>query len=101
MNVELPTTGCNIISSSSSFYNYSSDSRTRDTYIIYEGKAIKQSSTYNQYGYTYTGDCLNTGDLVYNPESEVYFTHIALFSVIFIFYLVSLLFFRKWWRVMK
>lgn len=101
MDVQLPTTGCNIINSSSSFYNYSSDSRTRDTYIIYEGKAIKQSSTYNQYGYTYTGDCLSTGDLVYNPESEVYFTHIALCSIIFIFYLVSILFFRKWWRVMK
>lgn len=101
MNVELPAAGCNIINSSTSFYNYSDDSRTRESYVIYEGKAFKQSSTYNQYGYSYTGDCLHTGDLVYSPESEIYFTHIALFCLIFIFYLVSLVFFRKWWRVLR
>lgn len=68
MNVELPTTGCNIISSATSFYNYSDDLRTRQTYIIYDGKAIKQSESYSQYGYSYSGDCLSTGDLVYKPE---------------------------------
>lgn len=68
MNVELPTTGCNIINSSTTFYNYSSDGRTRTSYVIYDGKALKQAETYNQYGYSYTGDCLNTGDLLYKPE---------------------------------
>lgn len=68
MNVELPTTGCNIINSSTTFYNYSPDGRTRTYYVIYDGKAIKQSETYNQYGYSYSGDCLNTGDLLYKPE---------------------------------
>ena len=73
MNVELPTTGCNIINSSTSFYNYSSDSRTRDYYVIYDGKAFLQNSSYSQYGYTYSGTCLETGDLVYKPEVQVYF----------------------------
>lgn len=84
MNVELPDTGCNILISSSSFYNYSTDLRTREQYYIYEGVARKQSSTYNQYGYTYTGDCLTTGDLVYKPELQVYFPVInfCLFCVV-------------------
>lgn len=79
MNVDLPNTGCNIISSSSSFYNYHSDGRTRDTYIIYENQAILQNTSTSQYGYTYSGDCLTTGDLVYKPELQVYF---QFFSVI-------------------
>lgn len=77
MNVELPSSGCNIINSSTSFYNYSTDSRTRKTYVIYEGKALLQASNTNQYGYTYTGDCLTTGDLVYRPELQIYFPFIA------------------------
>lgn len=101
MNVELPDTGCNIINSSTSFYNYSPDATTRETYIIYEGRAIKQSSTYNQFGYTYSGDCLTTGDLVYNPQSEVYFTHLAVFCLVSVFGIAAQLFFRRWWRVMK
>ena len=77
MDVELPTTGCNIIASSTSFYNYSSDGRTRETYVIYDGKAHLQSSSTSQYGYTYSGTCLNTGDLVYKPELDVYFPVIS------------------------
>ena len=77
MYVELPETGCNIINSSTSFYNYSTDGRTRQNYVIYDGKAFLQSSTTNQYGYSYTGDCLSTGDLVYQPELRVYFPIIS------------------------
>lgn len=73
MDVELPTTGCNVINSATSFYNYSPDSRTRNNYYIYEGRAYLQSSTYSQYGYTYSGDCLVTGDLKFKPELDVYF----------------------------
>lgn len=73
MDVVLPDTGCNVLISSTSFYNYSADSKTREQYYIYDGSAHKQSSSYNQYGYTYTGDCLSTGDLVYKPELQVYF----------------------------
>lgn len=85
MNVELPTSGCNIINSATSFYNYSTDLRTRTTYIIYDGKAIKQAENYSQYGYSYTGDCLSTGDLVYKPEvKDFWMPHMAIFAFIVI-----------------
>lgn len=87
MNVELPSTGCNIINNATTFYNYSTDNKTRETYIIYDGKALLQSSTYNQYGYTYSGDCLDTGDLVYKPELRVYFP-ITAFIIIMIITLI-------------
>ena len=89
MNVELPTTGCNIINSSTTFYNYSPDGRTRSNYVIYADNAILQSTTTNQYGYTYTGDCLVTGDLVYKPELKgVIFPVISIFSIYLIYRLV-------------
>lgn len=79
MNVELPNTGCNIINSSTSFYNYHSDGRTRDTYIIYDGRAILQSTSTSQYGYNYNGECLSTGDLVYKPEvKDFWMPHMAI-----------------------
>ena len=87
MDVELPTTGCNIINSSTSFYNYSSDAKTRENYVIYEGKAILQSTTYNQYGYSYSGTCLHTGDLIYKPELQVYFPLLSFTLISFTFYL--------------
>lgn len=77
MDVVLPETGCNIINSSTSFYNYSSDGRTRTNYVIYDGKAILQSTNTSQYGYSYSGDCLVTGDLVYKPEMQIYFPVIS------------------------
>lgn len=88
MNVELPDSGCNILSSSTSFYNYSSDGRTRSQYIIYDGHAKKISETTNQYGYTYTGTCLETGDLVYKPELQIYFPFIASIICVFSIFLV-------------
>lgn len=101
MNVDLPTTGCNIINSSTSFYNYSDDYHTRSVYFIYDGKAIKQSENYSQYGYTYTGDCLSTGDLVYKPELTVFFQVFSLVMTLFILIVVSKVLFRKWWRTLK
>ena len=77
MDVELPTTGCNIISSATTFYNYSADGRTRETYVIYDGVAHLQSTSTSSVGYNYTGTCLNTGDLVYRPEVNVYFPVIS------------------------
>lgn len=68
MNVELPSTGCNVLQSSTTFYNYSPDARTRSLYIIFDGEAHLRETTTSQYGYTYTGTCLSTGDLVYKPE---------------------------------
>lgn len=101
MDVVLPSEGCNIINSSTTFYNYSQDSRTRQSYVIYEGKAIKQSESYNQYGYTYTGTCLHTGDLVYKPELTFYFNLAGFALVSFCLILISKLFVRKFWRSLR
>lgn len=101
MNVDLPTTGCNIINSSSSFYNYSNDNHTRTNYILYDGKAIKQSVSTSTYPYTVTGDCLTTGDLVYKPELSVIFQTISLCLALFIFVVISKVLLRKWWRTLK
>lgn len=101
MNVQLPETGCNIITDSDAFVNYSPDSRTRTSYIIYEGVAKKQQSTYNQYGYSYTGDCLVTGDLVYRPQDTIYFEVLAILMAILILFVPIYLFFFKWWRPMR
>lgn len=95
MNVELPSTGCNIINSATSFYNYSPDYRTRENYVIYEGKAFLQSSTYNQYGYSYSGDCLRTGDLVYKPELDVYFPLAAFCVISFILIIIYKLIIKR------
>lgn len=84
MNVDLPTTGCNILISSSSFYNYSPDRRTRQRYYIYDGVAHLESSSTSTYGYDYTGTCLHTGDLVYKPEIQVYFPLIQFCFICFI-----------------
>lgn len=88
MEVELPDTGCNILRSDSSFYNYSNDSRTRQTFYIYDGVAHKESESYSQYGYNYTGTCLVTGDLVYKPEIEIYFQFLSFVVVIFAFIVI-------------
>lgn len=95
MDVILPDVGCNILISATSFYNYSTDLRTRDQYYIYEGVAHKQSSSYNQYGYTYTGDCLTTGDLVYKPEMEVFFPVLQFCLICFILILVYRIFLKR------
>lgn len=95
MDVELPTTGCNILINSSSFYNYSQDSRTRNQYYIYDGVAHLQSSTTNQYGYTYTGDCLSTGDLVYKPELKVWYPLSAFCVICFLLLMIYRIFLKR------
>lgn len=84
MDVELPTTGCNILISNASFYNYSPDRRTRRRYYIYEGVAHLESTATSTYNYDYTGTCLSTGDLVYRPEVQVYFPLISFVIVLII-----------------
>lgn len=81
MDVNLPDTGCNILISNTSFYNYSVDKRTRKRYYIYDGVAHLESSTTSAYQYDYSGTCLSTGDLVYKPELQVYYP-LASFSII-------------------
>lgn len=101
MNVELPNTGCNIISGPDSFYNYSPDGRTRSLYYIYQGKAFLSNVSTSNSNYNYNGTCLNTGDLLYSPESTVYFTHLAIFAFLFVLWLAIRAFFRPWWRVLR
>lgn len=84
MNVELPTTGCNVINSATSFYNYSPDAQTRSLYYVYEGQALLANTQTSQYAYTYTGDCLSTGDLVYKPELKVWFPIVSAIILFFI-----------------
>ena len=95
MDVELPSTGCNILTGSTSFYNYNSNNTVRDVYYIYEGVAHKQSSSYNQYGYTYTGDCLITGDLVYKPELQVFFPLAQFCLICFIILMIYRIFIKR------
>lgn len=95
MDVVLPETGCNIINSSSSFYNYSSDDRTRETYVIYDGKALLQSSSTSQYGYSHSGDCLVTGDLKYKPEIDIYFPFMSFCLVCFALIVIYNVIFKR------
>lgn len=95
MYVDLPVEGCNILNSSTSLYNYSVDGRTRTQYALYDGNLYKVAESYNQYGYTYTGTCLSTGDLVYKPEIKIYFEFIAGTVVGIIFYLLFQLIIKK------
>lgn len=95
----LPTTGCNILTGSETVQNYSDDGHTRQTYIIYDGVAYLSSSSYSQYGYSYTGQCLAADSLVYKPEyKEVFFPLIACFCSLFIFALAYKLMVSMWWR---
>ena len=88
MYVILPETGCNILNNSTSFYNYSTDRRTRNVYYIYDGKAFLQSSQTSPGQYTYTGDCLSTGDLIYKPELQIYFPIVSFCLISFVIYVV-------------
>lgn len=90
MNVELPNTGCNILYSADTIYNYSDNNHTRSEYSIYSGEIFLRNTSTSTYGYNVTGTCLNTGDLVYKPEVKVYFEIIS----VIIFYLIVRLVFR-------
>lgn len=95
MDVVLPSSGCNIISNSTTFYNYSDNGRTRQTYVIYDGKAFLQSSATSTTGYTYTGTCLTTGDLKYKPELEVYFPVISFCIILLLISLIYKIFIKR------
>ena len=88
MEVELPNDGCNIINSSSSFYNYTNNNQTRSLYYIYDGKAIKASTSTRNEGYNYSGTCIVTGDLIYRPEKQVEFQIWAFLIIILITYII-------------
>lgn len=95
MDVALPTTGCNILNNSTTFYNYSNNNRTRTTYVIYDGEAHVTAVSNSTTGYNYTGDCLVTGDLVYKPELQVYFPALAFCSICFILIMIYRIFIKR------
>lgn len=79
MDVELPSTGCNISSSSGYIDNYSGNIRTR--YLVNENKLVKVYSTsYSNRPSDYI--CLSTGDLVYKPELAIYFQFISAIMIL-------------------
>lgn len=92
--IELPHSGCNV------YYgtyidNYHNNTRTR--YYLNETKLIKSTtSTYSHMPDGYT--CISQGDLVYKPETEIYFYVISIIFAIAIFLLAVRLFFFPFWR---
>lgn len=88
MDVELPSTGCNIINSATSFYNYTNNDRTRSLYYIYDGKALLANTQTSNTGYNYTGSCLSTGDITYKPELKVWFPLVSVYIFLTVFILI-------------
>lgn len=96
MNVELPNWGCNILTNENEFINYANNDKTRTIYNIYNGKAFIESTETRTIGtYEYSGTCLTTGDLVYKPELQVYFTAIAFCLVCFALILIYKVIFKR------
>lgn len=94
MEIDLPTSGCSI------FYgtyidNYYNSIRTR--YYLNANNLVKSTTS----NYTRLPDgaiCLSPGELVYKPETEVYFNVISIIFAIIIFGLAVRLFFYPFWR---
>ena len=95
MEVELPSIGCNVIQSSDTFYNYSSDGRTRSLYVINDGKAILRQTDTSSYGYTYNGTCLSTGDLIYRGEYRIVYEFFSFALVVFVGCLLFRIIYKK------
>lgn len=77
MEVEIPENGCSILESDSVFYTYRDNDYIRDKYVIYDGVVHLSESVASSEAFTYSGDCLATGDLVYEPAVNVYFPLLA------------------------
>lgn len=92
--IPLPETGCNVYHGSY-VDNYFNGKRTRfylnDTQLVQSSK-----SDYSRVPDGVT--CINTGDLIYKPELEVYFNlaSFVLFPLLILFAIRLILF--KWWR---
>lgn len=94
MEVELPSTGCNIMSSYNTVDNYFNGTRIR--YYIYDGKFIRSSSS----SYSRLPDnsyCLRSGDLVYKPEIPVYFSFMSFCIISFAGILLFNIVIKKLW----
>lgn len=95
--IELPPDGCNV------FYgtyvdNYDRNIRTR--YYFSENKLVKSTTS----SYTRLPDgavCLSRGDLIYKPETEVYFNVISIVFAIIIFVFAVRLILYPFWRKIR
>lgn len=82
MEIELPSTGCNISQTAGYIDNYTGTTRTR--YLINENKLTRVYQT------TYSGNptqyytCLKTGDIIYKPEYSVILPTLAFGIISFI-----------------
>lgn len=85
MEITLPSNGCNISQSAGFIDNYYNGYRTR--YTISENKLVQSyRTTYTSVPTGYT--CLNTGDIIYNPELAVIFPILAGVMVLVAVYII-------------
>lgn len=95
MEIELPSTGCNIFYGSY-IDNYSSDGRTRTRYYFNEGQLIQNNTSQSNYNSIPSGaTCITTGDLIYKPELEVYVPFLASSLFILVLILVYKIFIKR------
>lgn len=94
MEIEIPSGGCSVLSSSNTIDHYQNNIRVR--YYIYDGKLVRSSSS-NYSNLPSNSYCLQPGDLVYKPEIEIYFSAIAFALVAFAGILLYNLVIKKLW----
>lgn len=95
MEIEVPSDGCFVASGSNVFDHYVGSIRTR--YYLYDGKFVRGSSNNHS---TLPSDsyCIQSGDLVYKPELEIYFKFISFSLVIFAMLIVWNLIIKNLWK---
>ena len=88
MEIELPSTGCNVFYGSY-LDNYTNNGYTRTRYYFNEGKLVKSNTSQSNYNSIPSGaTCITTGDLVYKPELGVYVPFLAMTLFVFVLILV-------------
>lgn len=95
MEIEIPSGGCFVAGSATSFTHYLNGQRT--TYYLNENQLIRGSSTSssNVPSGVY---CLQQGDLVYKPELEIYYQFMSLILIGAALVLIWDLIIKNLWR---
>ena len=86
MNIDLPSTGCNVLESADTIVNYSADGAIRSTYTIKNAQLYLSSVETGEY--IPTGTCLSTGDLEWEPQYKIAAELVSIFVVAFIFWFI-------------
>lgn len=95
--IELPVGGCSVYHGDY-VDHYNNNVRTR---YYFSGNRLVQST---RSSYTRIPDgatCLSQGDLIYKPETEVYFNVISIICAIFIFVFAVRLILYPFWRKIR